>query len=475
MRLLDEVRSNCRSIAETADYVTIDLDAWREPPAVDRTNRRRAAPTTCSSSTRSTSARAGSRRCASGPGCRATARSRPPSPSTPVDDRRAGQDLAAVAAVLGQDAGHPPAPLRRGAARTRPLPGRPFGARPGRGGPGSAERLAELLARGMRFFDDRGFYKRAQIVPSDLALAGLAEFGDLDRLTIFADNLVPHVLRVDGVLRYDAALAARIDAGELLPQGQAEREIRACALHACELIGERTRAAASARHPALEPRPGARVQGGAAASHAQRLLLPAAAEPPASGLSRRPSRARGGAPGASPAPPRACGRLLATSSSSSVSRLASPLIASATGSGRCAQSASALRAALVHADRVARIAHHGGVGRHVVDDDRVGADLGARAHDDRAEQLGAGTDHDLVPDGRVALAAREAGAAERDAPGHRHVVAHLGRLADHHAGSVVDEQPAPDARRGWISTPVTTLTTKAIAAGISGTRASCSA
>ena len=47
----------------------------------------------------------------------------------------------------------------------------------------------------------------------------MAEFDDLDRLTIFADNLVPHVLRVDGVLRYDPELAARIDAGELLPPG----------------------------------------------------------------------------------------------------------------------------------------------------------------------------------------------------------------------------------------------------------------
>ena len=59
----------------------------------------------------------------------------------------------------------------------------------------------------MPFFDDHGFYKRAQIVPNDLTLAGVAEFDDLDRLTIFADNLVPHVLRVDGVLRYDAELA----------------------------------------------------------------------------------------------------------------------------------------------------------------------------------------------------------------------------------------------------------------------------
>jgi hypothetical protein len=104
---------------------------------------------------------------------------------------------------------------------------------------GSAERLASMLAAGMPFFDDRGFWKRAQITPNDLALAGVAEFNDLDRLTIFADNLVPHVLRVDGVLVYDAELAGLIDSGELLPPGPAEREIRACAVHACELLAAR--------------------------------------------------------------------------------------------------------------------------------------------------------------------------------------------------------------------------------------------
>jgi hypothetical protein len=104
---------------------------------------------------------------------------------------------------------------------------------------GSAEQLAESLAAGMELFDDRGFWKRAQITANDFALAGLAEFRDLDKLTIFADNLVPHVLRVDGVLRYAPDLAARIDAGELLPPGGDEREIRACAVHACELIAER--------------------------------------------------------------------------------------------------------------------------------------------------------------------------------------------------------------------------------------------
>ena len=104
---------------------------------------------------------------------------------------------------------------------------------------GSAERLASMLAEGMPFFDDAGFWKRAQITPNDLALAGVAEFHDLDRLTIFADNLVPHVLRVDGVLVYEPGLAARIDAGELLPPGDEEREIRGCAVHACELLSVR--------------------------------------------------------------------------------------------------------------------------------------------------------------------------------------------------------------------------------------------
>jgi Potential Queuosine, Q, salvage protein family len=101
---------------------------------------------------------------------------------------------------------------------------------------GSAERLAEALVGGMPFFDDRGFYKRAQIAANDLELAGVAEFADIDRLTAFADNLVPHVLRVDGVLRYEPGLATHIDAGKLLPPGEQEREIRACAVHACELI-----------------------------------------------------------------------------------------------------------------------------------------------------------------------------------------------------------------------------------------------
>jgi hypothetical protein len=84
------------------------------------------------------------------------------------------------------------------------------------------------------------FYKRAQITASDLHAAfrgaGPGRFDDIDELTLFADNLVPHVLRREGVLRYTPELAGRIDREELLEAGSEEEvEIRACALHAVEL------------------------------------------------------------------------------------------------------------------------------------------------------------------------------------------------------------------------------------------------
>jgi hypothetical protein len=101
---------------------------------------------------------------------------------------------------------------------------------------GSAERLVPLLAE-MPFYQDVGFYKRAQLTSADLSVAGVAQFDDLDRLTIFADNLVPHVLRVDSILEYDPELLARINREDLIAAGSTEEsEIRGCALHAVELL-----------------------------------------------------------------------------------------------------------------------------------------------------------------------------------------------------------------------------------------------
>ena len=102
---------------------------------------------------------------------------------------------------------------------------------------GSAQRLAREVAR-MPMWNDVGFYKRAQILASDLQLAGVARFDDIDALTIFADNMVPHVLRCDGVLSYDDELARIIDGGELLTDTAMEREIRAAAVHACHRIAQ---------------------------------------------------------------------------------------------------------------------------------------------------------------------------------------------------------------------------------------------
>ena len=112
----------------------------------------------------------------------------------------------------------------------------------------SAERLVRLLKK-MPYFNDVGlyrrievpFYKRAQITAADLKIAFNGRrwgyFDDLDHLTIFADNLVPHVLRMDGVLIYEESLIDRITTGTLIPAGSAEEvEIRACALHAVELL-----------------------------------------------------------------------------------------------------------------------------------------------------------------------------------------------------------------------------------------------
>ncbi len=113
---------------------------------------------------------------------------------------------------------------------------------------GSAERLTGILAQ-MPFYQDVSqyqelevpFYKRAQITAADLAEAfagrGLGHFSDLDGLTLFADNLVPHTLRMLGVLVYDLKLQLPIDKETLLEHdSEAEIEIRAVGLHAVERL-----------------------------------------------------------------------------------------------------------------------------------------------------------------------------------------------------------------------------------------------
>lgn len=169
-------------------------------------------------------------------------------------------EVPEVAAAFGQDPEHE---LMALFARTLDELGRRVAEefdgsfeRLARSGEGSAVALAERLA-GWPTWHDRSrhlgepvfFAKRAQIAAGDLHLQGIAPAEDFAALTLFADNLIPHVLRLNGVLDVSPDLVARIERGELLEHGSAEEvELRACAVHAVELLvrahGDTTAAAA---------------------------------------------------------------------------------------------------------------------------------------------------------------------------------------------------------------------------------------
>jgi hypothetical protein len=165
-------------------------------------------------------------------------------------------DAAAIAAVVGQDPGHPL--MAEFAAALRDVGERLLAGYGGRflAVVEAAESLPALAGElgGWPCFADVSeyggrkvpFFKRAQLAAADLHRVGVAPLPGIERLTAFADNLVPHVLRVDGVLRLEPGLAARLEAGELIAHGAAEEvELRACAVHAVELL-----AAASGLDPA---------------------------------------------------------------------------------------------------------------------------------------------------------------------------------------------------------------------------------
>jgi hypothetical protein len=112
----------------------------------------------------------------------------------------------------------------------------------------SAARLTEIVAAWPTFRDvtlykgaEVPFIKRAQILAADMHLAfegkAPAAFTDIAELTSFADNMVPHVLRCDGILDYAPELLALIENGEMISPGSAEEaEIRACGIHTVELM-----------------------------------------------------------------------------------------------------------------------------------------------------------------------------------------------------------------------------------------------
>ena len=128
------------------------------------------------------------------------------------------------------------------------------------------------------------FYKRAQITVADLSLAfdgeGYGRFEDLAELTAFADNLVPHVLR----MRRRAAVPAatrrahrrRRAARPRLARGGGDprrRRSRGRADRGRDPRARRHRDVAGDRLHALAPRPAARDEGAPAPPHALPVLL----------------------------------------------------------------------------------------------------------------------------------------------------------------------------------------------------------
>jgi hypothetical protein len=108
----------------------------------------------------------------------------------------------------------------------------------------------ELLVRDFPRFDDTAeyggepvrFWKLAQLSVwiLEASLPGGTGFPDLDRLTAFADYIVPAALRVLGITRYSDELEAAILDGRLIEAGSPwEVEIRAHTIGACEELCRR--------------------------------------------------------------------------------------------------------------------------------------------------------------------------------------------------------------------------------------------
>jgi putative queuosine salvage protein len=159
----------------------------------------------------------------------------------------ATMEAAVIANVVGQDPDHPlmsdfAAALRDvGAHLLAEFEGRCLGVVEEAG---SIPDLAARLAGWEAFADvspyegrEVPFFKRAQLAAADLERAGVATLPGSERITAFADNLVPHVLRVDGVLDLDPELTAAIKSGQLLVHDSPQEvELRAAAVHAVEML-----------------------------------------------------------------------------------------------------------------------------------------------------------------------------------------------------------------------------------------------
>jgi hypothetical protein len=118
----------------------------------------------------------------------------------------------------------------------------------------SASQLVHLLAKNLYTFRDIAIYKtrevpflkKAQCLTADLFLAfkgiGWGQFDDIRLLTSFADNLVPHVLKTEGILTYSKALEQQITNNIKIPSNSFEEvELRATTVKTVEMMKEMLR------------------------------------------------------------------------------------------------------------------------------------------------------------------------------------------------------------------------------------------
>lgn len=98
----------------------------------------------------------------------------------------------------------------------------------------TVEEYLRLLVTEFPRFDDAPFLKLAQLSAWILHIERAVEWPDLERLTAFADYIVPAGLRAMGILRYSEPLAAAVDSWTPIEAGAPwEVEIRAATVLAC--------------------------------------------------------------------------------------------------------------------------------------------------------------------------------------------------------------------------------------------------
>jgi putative queuosine salvage protein len=104
----------------------------------------------------------------------------------------------------------------------------------------TVDEYLRLLTSEFPRFDDVPFWKLAQLSAWILHIEGAVSWPDLDRLTAFADYIVPAGMRAMGMLRYSGELAEAVDSWTPIEAGSSwEVEIRAATVWACHLLARR--------------------------------------------------------------------------------------------------------------------------------------------------------------------------------------------------------------------------------------------